>query len=141
MVLLALLPIIWLIVALGFLPGYKACPVAVIIFGSRCRGGFSVYPAGSVRPFWKVALAYGLFCGVAAIFAYNLTVYTKSMDVIKQMLTTVSKDGHYSEILLIAWGVPEPSWKDGRLRYGRSYSGQYYGRFGISTVTIHSGVP
>ncbi len=33
MVFLALLPIIWLVIGLGFLkmPGYKACPIAVVI--------------------------------------------------------------------------------------------------------------
>ena len=108
MVLLALLPIIWLIVALGFLklPGYKACPVAVIIsavvavaaFGMPGTDAATAFLEGVALAVWPILLVI-----VAAIFAYNLTVYTKSMDVIKQMLTTVSKDSRILA-LLIAWG-------------------------------------
>lgn len=108
MVLLALLPIIWLIVALGFLklPGYKACPVAVIIsavvavaaFGMPGTDAATAFLEGVALAVWPILLVI-----VAAIFAYNLTVYTKSMDVIKQMLTTVSKDSRILS-LLIAWG-------------------------------------
>ena len=40
---------------------------------------------------------------VAAIFTYNLTLETKAMDTIKEMLTSVSHDKRVL-ILLIAWG-------------------------------------
>ena len=40
---------------------------------------------------------------IAAIFTYNLTLYTKSMDIVKHMLTTVSKDRRVLA-LLIGWG-------------------------------------
>ena len=40
---------------------------------------------------------------VAAIFTYNLTLHTKAMDTIKDMLTSVSHDKRVL-ILLIAWG-------------------------------------
>ena len=53
MVLLALLPIIWLIVALGFLklPGYKACPVAVIISAVVAVAAFGM-PGTDAAPFF-----------------------------------------------------------------------------------------
>ena len=40
---------------------------------------------------------------IAAIFTYNLTVHTKNMDLIKRMLTSVSRDKRIL-ILIIAWG-------------------------------------
>ena len=47
-------------------------------------------------------LAY-LLVIIAAIFTYNLAVHTKSMDIVKHMLMTVSKDRRILA-LLIAWG-------------------------------------
>ena len=60
MVLLALLPIIWLIVALGFLklPGYKACPVAVIISAVVAVAAFGMPGTDAATAFLEgVALA------------------------------------------------------------------------------------
>ena len=108
MVFLALLPIIWLVIGLGFLkiPGYKACPIAAVIAAVIAVYAFDM-PAlnagtaaleGVALAVWPILLVI-----VAAIFAYNLTVYTKSMDVIKQMLTTVSNDKRILAVL-IGWG-------------------------------------
>lgn len=108
MVFLALLPIIWLVIGLGFLkmPGYKACPIAVVIAAIVAVFAFDMPTLdtgtaaleGVALAIWPILLVI-----VAAIFAYNLTVYTKSMDVLKQMLTTVSKDSRILA-LLIGWG-------------------------------------
>ena len=108
MVFLALLPIIWLVIGLGFLkiPGYKACPIPAVIAAVIAVYAFDM-PAlnagtaaleGVALAVWPILLVI-----VAAIFAYNLTVYTKSMDVIKQMLTTVSNDKRILAVL-IGWG-------------------------------------
>ena len=40
---------------------------------------------------------------IAAVFTYNLVVYTKNMEVIKRMLVSVSKDKRIL-MLIIAWG-------------------------------------
>lgn len=106
--LLALSPILWLILALGFLkmPSYKACPIALIISFAVALGIYSMptIDAGTAA-LEGVALACWpiLLVIVAAIFTYNLSLHTKSMDVIKQMLTSVSKDRRVL-VLLIGWG-------------------------------------
>ena len=145
MVLLALLPIIWLIVALGFskLPGYKACPVAVIIsavvavaaFGMPSTDAATAFLEGVALAVWPILLVI-----VAAIFAYNLTVYTKSMDVIKQMLTTVSKDSRILA-LLIAWGFG--AFMEGMAGFGTAVAipASIMVGLGYKSATIHSGLP
>ena len=40
---------------------------------------------------------------VAAVFTYNLVVHTKNMELIKKMLTSVSKDKRIL-VLIISWG-------------------------------------
>lgn len=40
---------------------------------------------------------------VAAVFTYNLSVYTKSMDVIKKMMTSITSDKRIL-VLILAWG-------------------------------------
>ena len=106
--LLALSPILWLIISLGFLKmqSFKACPIALII-------SFAVALAWYHMPGMDAATAalegVALACWpillviIAAIFTYNLTLYTKSMDIVKHMLTTVSKDRRVLA-LLIGWG-------------------------------------
>ena len=106
--LLALSLILWLIVSLGFLKmqSFKACPIALII-------SFAVALAWYHMPGMDAATAalegVALACWpillviIAAIFTYNLTLYTKSMDIVKHMLTTVSKDRRVLA-LLIGWG-------------------------------------
>lgn len=108
MVLLALLPILFLIVALGFLKmaGWKACPIAAVIafviavFAFDMPAGIAVSAAleGVALACWPILLVI-----IMALFAYKLTVATGSLDIIKQMLTTVSEDKRVV-FLLIAWG-------------------------------------
>ena len=107
MVILALLPILFLIVALGFLKmaGWKACPIAAIIafvvavfcYNMSVPIAISAALEGVALACWPILLVI-----IMALFAYKLTVATGSLEVIKQMLTTVSEDKRVV-FLLIAW--------------------------------------
>ena len=106
--LLAMLPIIWLIIALSGLKmaGHVACPIALIITAVEAlflwkqkiidvlTGGLE----GFARAIWPICLVI-----VAAVFTYNLVVHTKNMELIKKMLTSVSKDKRIL-VLIISWG-------------------------------------
>lgn len=106
--LLALSPILWLIVSLGVfkMPGFKACPLALVLAFAvalteyQMAGLDAVTAAleGAALACWPILLVI-----IAAIFTYNLAVHTKSMDIVKHMLMTVSKDRRILA-LLIAWG-------------------------------------
>ena len=106
--LLAMLPIIWLIIALSGLKmaGHVACPIALIITAVEAlflwkqkiidvlTGGLE----GFAMAIWPICLVI-----VAAVFTYNLVVHTKDMELIKKMLTSVSKDKRIL-VLIISWG-------------------------------------
>ena len=106
--LLAMLPIIWLIIALSGLKmaGHIACPIALIITVIEAlflwkqkiidvlTGGLE----GFAMAIWPICLVI-----VAAVFTYNLVVHTKNMELIKKMLTSVSRDKRVL-VLIIAWG-------------------------------------
>ena len=105
---LALSPILWLIISLGFLKmqSFKACPIALLLSFAVALWYYHL-PAlhagtaaleGVALACWPILLVI-----IAAIFTYNLTLYTKSMDIVKHMLTTVSKDQRVLA-LLIGWG-------------------------------------
>lgn len=108
MFLLALSPILWLVIALSVIKmaPWKACIIALII---SLAAGMGVWEMESVRAIESVLEGLALACWpillviVAAIFTYNLTLETKAMDTIKEMLTSVSHDKRVL-ILLIAWG-------------------------------------
>jgi lactate permease len=106
--LMAILPIIWLIIALSGLkmPGYKACSIALVL-----TMFLAIF-------FWKLSVVYtvtGVFEGIlnalwpiclviiAALFTYNLILRTGAMDFIKKMLAGVSMDKRVL-ILIIGWG-------------------------------------
>lgn len=105
---LAMLPIIWLIIALSGLKmaGHKACPIALIIAATEAlflwkqkltnvlTGGFE----GFAMALWPICLVI-----IAAVFTYNLVVHTKNMELIKKMLISVSRDKRVL-VLIIAWG-------------------------------------
>ena len=104
---LAMLPIIWLIVALTGLKmaGHKACLIALVITIVEALFLWQM-PAidcatsaveGFASVLWPIILVI-----IAAIFTYNLTLKTGAMDVIKQMLTGVSADKRVL-VLLIGW--------------------------------------
>lgn len=106
--LLAILPIIWLIVALSKLkmPGHKACSIALVLTVILAVGFWKlnvVYTASAVlegllNALWPICLVI-----VAALFTYNLTLRTGAMEVIKKMLAGVSIDKRVL-VLLIGWG-------------------------------------
>lgn len=108
MFILALSPILWLVIALSVIKmsAWKACIIALII---SLAAGMGVWQMESVRAVESVLEGVALACWpillviVAAIFTYNLTLHTKAMDTIKDMLTSVSHDKRVL-ILLIAWG-------------------------------------
>ncbi|MFW2490475.1 L-lactate permease [Clostridium chromiireducens] len=106
--LMAILPIIWLIIALSGLkmPGYKACSIALVltlvlaIFFWKLD---AVYAAtgvleGVLNALWPICLVI-----VAALFTYNLILRTGAMDSIKKMLAGVSRDKRVLT-LIIGWG-------------------------------------
>ena len=105
---LALLPILWLMLALSGLkmPGYKACPIslaitlvlALLLWKMPLVDALTGTLEGAAMGIWPICLVI-----IAAIFTYNLTVHTKNMDLIKRMLTSVSRDKRIL-ILIIAWG-------------------------------------
>ena len=104
----ALVPIIWLIIALiGLkLPAFQACTGALIIsffiatnfFGMTYQDTFTAGLEGATMALWPI-----IWVIIAAIFTYNLSVFTKGMDTIKEMLNSVSTDQRVI-VLLIAWG-------------------------------------
>ncbi len=104
----ALAPIFWLIIALiGLkLPAYQACTVALVIafftassfFGMTYRDTLTAALEGSTMAVWPI-----IWVIIAAIFTYNLSVFTKGMDTIKTMLGSVTTDERVL-VLLIAWG-------------------------------------
>lgn len=107
--LLALLPILWLIVALAILkvPAWKACGIAAIgsfiiaVFPPFAKAPsimFSGALEGAALAIWPILLVI-----TAAIFTYNLVVHTKAMETIKTMLSSVTSDMRVLALLL-AWG-------------------------------------
>lgn len=107
-VILALLPILWLIVALAVLkvPAWKACTAAAVLsfviavfpYGQNSGIMLSGALEGAALAIWPILLVI-----TAAIFAYNLVVHTKAMETIKAMLSSVTSDMRLLALLL-AWG-------------------------------------
>ena len=108
MFLLALSPILWLVLALSVIKmaPWKACLAALVIslgagigvWGMQTNYAIEACLEGLALACWPILLVI-----VAAIFTYNLTLHTKAMDTIKDMLTSVSHDKRVL-ILLIGWG-------------------------------------
>ena len=106
--LLALVPIIWLIIALAVMkmPGYWACVIALVIgaviamvsFGSSGSNVATAALEGALNALWPIILVI-----IAALFTYNITLETGAMDKIKAMLASVSTDQRVL-LLIIAWG-------------------------------------
>ncbi|MDY3974653.1 MAG: L-lactate permease [Veillonella caviae] len=106
--LFALLPLLWLIVALAILkvPAWKACGIAAIgtyiiaiwHFDRAPGVMFSGALEGVALAIWPILLVI-----TAAIFTYNLVVHTKAMDTIKTLLSSVTSDMRILALLL-AWG-------------------------------------
>lgn len=105
---LALLPIVWLIVALTALkiPGFKACSIALVIayvlgvgvWKMPLQDSVTAIMEGAALALWPIIIVI-----IAAIFTYNVCVSTGKMEVIKKMLASVTKDKRVL-VLIIAWG-------------------------------------
>lgn len=105
---LALLPIIWLIIALTVLkiPGFKACALALVIayvlavfiWKMPLLDSVTAIAEGTALALWPIIIVI-----IAAIFTYNVCVATGKMEVIKKMLASVTKDKRVL-VLIIAWG-------------------------------------
>lgn len=106
--LVALLPIIWLIVALSVLklPGYLACLITLVItivlsllvWKMPVLNVATATLEGSANALWPIIIVI-----LAALFVYNLSLETKAMDAIKTMLASVSTDKRIL-MLIIAFG-------------------------------------
>ena len=104
----AILPILWLILALSVLKmaAWKACPVALLLslwasvnfFGLPWDYTASAVLEGTALACWPILLII-----TATIYTYHLSVHTGGMERIKAMLTSVSSD-YRILILLIALG-------------------------------------
>lgn len=105
---LALMPIIWLIIALTVLkiPGFKACSIAlfiayglaVFVWKMPLLDSVTAVAEGTALALWPIIIVI-----VAAIYTYNVSVHTGNMEVIKKMLANVTKDKRVL-VLIIAWG-------------------------------------
>lgn len=105
---LALLPILWLIVALTVLkiPGFKACAIAlgiayvlaVFVWKMPILNSFTAVLEGAALALWPIIIVI-----IAAIFTYNICVATGRMEVIKRLLASVTNDKRVL-VLIIAWG-------------------------------------
>ena len=106
-VLLAVIPIAWLIISMAVLKmaGYKSCGIGLIIAAVEA---FAVYGLslsevitgtleGVIAAVWPICIII-----VGAMFLYNMSLRTGSMNVIKKMLASVSNDKRVAA-LVIGW--------------------------------------
>ena len=104
---LALLPILWLVLALcGMkMEAWKASFGALIVSAVLGMAKWHMTPInaitaaleGMAMAIWPIVIVI-----IAAVFTYNLTVHTGAMETIKGMLTSVSSDMRVL-VLLIGW--------------------------------------
>ena len=106
--LLAIVPIVWLVIALCVLhmPGWKACLLTALAAALCALGYFHMGIAevgtavveGILNALWPICAVI-----IAALFVYQLTLKTGAMEVIKKMLSGVSRD-RMLILLIIGWG-------------------------------------
>ena len=105
--LLGLLPIIWLIIALIVLkmPTFKAAfgslivaiVLALVVWKLPVMNVATAALEGFANAAWPIIIVI-----IAAMFTYNLTLKTGAMDIIKQMLSSVTNDKRVL-VLILAW--------------------------------------
>ncbi|WP_122638314.1 L-lactate permease [Romboutsia sp. Marseille-P6047] len=105
---LAIIPIIWLIVSLGVmkLPAHKTCfftviltiVIALVFWKMPVLNVATATLEGMAVALWPILLVI-----VAALFTYNLAVETKTMDTMKNMLSSITTDKRI-QVLILAWG-------------------------------------
>ncbi|WP_097027493.1 L-lactate permease [Clostridium peptidivorans] len=94
---IALIPVICPMVPLGVLKvaGHRATPItsvitfafAVIVWKMSVLDAFKASFKGAANTLWPIILVI-----MEAVFIYNLSLYTKSMNVIKNMMTGITKN-------------------------------------------------
>ena len=104
---LGLCPILWLIFALTVLgwPTYKAAfgsliisaLLSIAIWQQSFLNTISACGEGFLMALWPIIVVI-----IAAVFTYNLSLRTRGMEIIKQMITSVSSDKRIL-VLLVAW--------------------------------------
>lgn len=104
---LGLCPILWLIFALTVLgwPTYKAAfgsliisvLLSVAIWQQSFLNTITAACEGFLMALWPIIVVI-----IAAVFTYNLSLRTRGMEIIKQMITSVSSDKRIL-VLLVAW--------------------------------------
>lgn len=104
-VILAVIPIVWLIVSMTVfkMTGFNACGIGLIITIVECLAvyGMSVMEVatgtleGICAALWPIGII--MF---GAMFVYNLSLRTGGMEVIKNMLASVSNDKRVAALLL-----------------------------------------
>ena len=104
-VLLAVVPIAWLIIAMTLLKmsGVKACGIGLLITAAEClavykMGALEVATGaaeGAIVALWPICIII-----VAAMFTYNMSLHTGAMDIIKGMLGSVSNDKRIVALIL-----------------------------------------
>ncbi|MBR3159490.1 MAG: L-lactate permease [Atopobiaceae bacterium] len=104
---LALMPILWLVLALcGMkMEAWKASLGALVVAAVLAMAKWHMTPInaltaafeGMAMAIWPIVIVI-----IAAVFTYNLTVHTGAMETIKGMLTSVSSDMRVL-VLLIGW--------------------------------------
>ena len=105
---IALIPIVWLMVSLVGLKisGHKTTPLslgitlmlAITVWGMPAIDAVSAGLEGAAMAIWPIMIVI-----IAAVFIYNLSLYTKGMDVIKSMMTGITTDKRIL-VLILAWG-------------------------------------
>lgn len=106
--LIALIPILWLIMALGtsllevhltsFISLVLAMVLAYTAFGMSASNVFSAALEGALLGLWPI-----LAVIISAIFTYKLALHTKNMELMKAMLSGISTDRRI-QVLVLAWG-------------------------------------
>lgn len=104
---LGLCPILWLIFALSVLkwPTFKAAfgslviafILSIAVWQQSALDTATAALEGFLMALWPIVIVI-----IAAVFTYNLSLRTRGMEVIKQMITSVSSDKRIL-VLLIAW--------------------------------------
>ena len=103
----ALIPILWLVISMGasLLKAHVATfsvllitiVLALAVWGMPPVNALSAAFEGALLGLWPIMAVI-----ISAIFTYKLSVHTKSMELIKQMLSNISTDKRI-QVLVLAW--------------------------------------
>lgn len=105
---IAMIPILWLIVSLGasLLEAHTSAlsvliitlVLALLVWKMPAPDAATAALEGAALGMWPILIVI-----ISAIFTYKLSVHTKSMELIKQMLSGISTDKRI-QVLVLAWG-------------------------------------